>query len=1053
MSSRRNQLSLLAAAFLLMLSGCGGGGGNTGSVIDPEPIALAGVSSNHGLAPLDAFTVQPGATQERGNVEVSCPAGGAACVLSVAADGTVEYARTGGMPSVMSASMALAGLSSNHGLAPLDAFTVPPGATQERGNVEVSCPAGGAACVLSVAADGTVEYARTGGMPSVMSASMALAGLSSNHGLAPLDAFTVPPGATQERGNVEVSCPAGGAACVLSVAADGTVEYARTGGMPSVMSASMALAGLSSNHGLAPLDAFTVPPGATQERGNVEVSCPAGGAACVLSVAADGTVEYARTGGMPSVMSASMALAGLSSNHGLAPLDAFTVPPGATQERGNVEVSCPAGGAACVLSVAADGTVEYARTGGMPSVMSASMALAGLSSNHGLAPLDAFTVPPGATQERGNVEVSCPAGGAACVLSVAADGTVEYARTGGMPSVGSASMALAGLSSNHGLAPLDAFTVPPGATQERGNVEVSCPAGGAACVLSVAADGTVEYARTGGMPSVMSAREFLEIPSVHGLTEGLITVQSGASKEHGNVILSCPASEEACVLTVATDGMVTYARTGGTPTFMLIPPEEFPELPLWRPVHAAQAPTIDNQDTLHVGANVASLAEMLTPGESYGGIATSSGWVKDGTSADRVVEFLGQHVGATTSEAGGGYTFTLAATGLPTFSEPPTVRVASGTSDEFVDHAVRAVQLINAALPYEQRIVFSSDRAPPLAAIEDISDGEIFVDFAASADDWNLVNRDYRPGAAAIAQYDPIYEWDAAQQRSEHKGMRAAHVWFDLERIMNAAWVRNPDTGEYEETVLDMPVTDPEIRVYSEADIFSIIVHELLHELGFLAHNDGVRFEDSLMRGSSLLVTQTLPAIDSDALLAAYDRLEPGTEPEELSAQNLGPWTDTSFHVRGDFDFPGGGVSFGVASRNGRAQPWASGPTPWTELTDNPELSGAVTWSGALLGITPSDDTVSGSTRLTIELSTLSGQQDFTRLESWGTNSAPGAMGQGTLWGDGDLSYSIEVHGNSFVQNGGDEGEVTGTFMGAAHEAMGGVLERTDLAAGFGGMR
>ena len=611
---------------------------------------------------------------------------------------------------------------------------------------------------------------------------------------------------------------------------------------------------------------------------------------------------------------------------------------------------------------------------------------------------------------------------------------------------------VSGTPANHGLVPMGAFTVQPGATEEHGNVEVSCPGGGPACVVSVAADGTVEYERTGGMPAIMSASESLTIPQVHGLSEGSITVQAGASEEYANVILSCPASGAACVVTVAIDGMVTYARTGGAPTFMLIPPEEFPELPLWQPVHAAQAPTIDYQNTLHVGANVAPPAEMLTVGESYRGIATSSGWVQDGTTADRVIEFLDRHVGAGTSIAGDDYTFTRSATGLPTFSEPPTVRLAAGTSDEFTEYAVRAVQLINAALPYDKRIVFSSNPAPPLAAIDEIPDGQIFIDFAASDEEWNLLSRG-RPGAAAGAEFDPIREWDPLQQRWEDKGMRAGHVWFDLERILNAAWVLNPGTGQFEDTVLDMPVTDPEIRVYDEEHIFSIMVHELLHELGFLAHNDGVRFEDSLMRGTSLLVGQTLPTIDSDALLAAYARLEPGTEPEALSVQSLGPWTDTSFHIRGSFEFPSGEAAFGVASRNGRAQPWATGPTPWTELSDNLELSGTVTWSGALLGITPSDETVSGSTSLAVELSTLIGDLDFTGLESWGTNAAPGEMGQGSIWGDGDLAYSIEVRGNSFVQNGGDDGEVTGTFLGAGHEAMGGVLERTDLAAGFGGMR
>ena len=619
------------------------------------------------------------------------------------------------------------------------------------------------------------------------------------------------------------------------------------------------------------------------------------------------------------------------------------------------------------------------------------------------------------------------------------------------PSQEDTTIVVPGMPSNHGLSE-GSITVQPGASTEHGNVILSCPAGGVACVLTIATDGMVAYARTGGMPSVMFASESLTIPEVHGLSEGLITVQPGASEEHGNVILSCPASGVACVLTIATDGMVAYARTGGTPTFMLIPPEEFPELPLWQSVHAAQAPIIDYQDSLHIGANVAAPAEMLTAGVSYGVIATSSGWVQDGTAADRIIEFLGQHIGATISSSGG-YTYPRSTPGLSTFSGPPTVRLAAGTSNEFTQYAIRAVQLINTALPYEQRILFSSISAPALAAIEDIPDGEIFINFAASSDNWPFPTSSFRPDSVGVAQAGPIFEWDTGQQRWESKGMRATHTWFDLERIRNAAWVLNPNTGQYEETLLDTPVTDPEVRVYSEEAIFSKMVHFLLHNMGLLAHNDGARFEDSILRDTSSLEVESLPVIDSDALLAAYARLEPGTEPEELSAQNLGPWTDTSFHIRGNFEFPGGKAAFGVTSRNGRAQPWASGPTPWTELTDNAALSGTVTWSGALLGITLSDETISGSTSLTIELSTLSGQLDFTGLESWGTNSAPGEMGQGSIWGDGDLAYSIEVHGNSFIQNGGDDGEVTGTFLGAAHEAMGGVLERNDLAAGFGGVR
>ena len=59
----------------------------------------------------------------------------------------------------------------------------------------------------------------------------------------------------------------------------------------------------------------------------------------------------------------------------------------------------------------------------------------------------------------------------------------------------------------------------------------------------------------------------------------------------------------------------------------------------------------------------------------------------------------------------------------------------------------------------------------------------------------------------------------------------------------------------------------------------------------------------------------------------------------------------------------------------------------------------------------------------------------------------------GTAWGDGTLTYIVEVRGNTFVQTGGDDGAVIGVFAGRRHEGMGGVLERTDLTAAFTGER
>ena len=131
--------------------------------------------------------------------------------------------------------------------------------------------------------------------------------------------------------------------------------------------------------------------------------------------------------------------------------------------------------------------------------------------------------------------------------------------------------------------------------------------------------------------------------------------------------------------------------------------------------------------------------------------------------------------------------------------------------------------------------------------------------------------------------------------------------------------------------------------------------------------------------------------------------------------------------------------------RNGFAQPWAYGPIPDPDLADNPTLSDNASWTGRLLGLTPIAEVVGGTADMSVELATLDGTLGFDDLESWPAGAAPGAIGSGRQWGDGDLDYSIAVDGNTFIQTGG--------FFGAGHEAMGGTLERNDIAAGFGGTR
>ena len=83
----------------------------------------------------------------------------------------------------------------------------------------------------------------------------------------------------------------------------------------------------------------------------------------------------------------------------------------------------------------------------------------------------------------------------------------------------------------------------------------------------------------------------------------------------------------------------------------------------------------------------------------------------------------------------------------------------------------------------------------------------------------------------------------------------------------------------------------------------------------------------------------------------------------------------------------------------------------------------------------------------------MSGSLDFSGLEHWPANTAPGAEETGATLRDGRLRYRFTVRGNAFIQFGDDAGQATGAFLGPSHEGMGGVLVREDLSAGFAGQR
>ena len=422
-------------------------------------------------------------------------------------------------------------------------------------------------------------------------------------------------------------------------------------------------------------------------------------------------------------------------------------------------------------------------------------------------------------------------------------------------------------------------------------------------------------------------------------------------------------------------------------------------LPQGRPADAGQSPAIQFGNELRVGTMPPPAAAGLASAPAHGQAAVRHGRIRDGVGASALAAYL-QHdaTGAVPDPAGH----------VRRFPAAPAVRFVTGTTAAQAGEIVRAVQLLNANLPRDYQLAVDPAAVPdPGPGHQILPHGQILVEYD-RREDWEI-----QPPAdySGLAQ---IYT-------TTTPGVIAyARVWVDHTRL-------------------------PASRT------LTALVHELDHALGRL-HPDPGRFPGTIMQPAPTAVAgYVLHPLDREALLAVHGALQPGTAPGDI-ATDLGPWEDESLHVRGDL----GDLAFGAALRNGLVRPWAAGPRPGAGLADNAQLSGSASWSGRLLGLTPAGAAVAGAAvagaaALGVDLAALTGDLDFTELESWA--GAPGAPGSGTVFGDGDLNYGIAVRGNTFARASGDAGAVTGVFFGAGHEGKGGTLVRDDLSAGFAGTR
>ncbi len=231
-----------------------------------------------------------------------------------------------------------------------------------------------------------------------------------------------------------------------------------------------------------------------------------------------------------------------------------------------------------------------------------------------------------------------------------------------------------------------------------------------------------------------------------------------------------------------------------------------------------------------------------------------------------------------------------------------------------------------------------------------------------------------------------------------------------------------------------------------------VVVHELAHALGIHGHVDSIEFPDSIMGGSGEYfpnLGHVISRIDREVLQIIY--MSQRTD----RYNDWGEWTDTSFHLVGRTE--DGDLNFGVALFNGLPQPWVRGARPGSDLADNYRVRGTATWNGSLLGFSgPSP--IAGDARMRVNVASLSdpdSEQDLIFRDIYFLNRFD-SESEDRWFPTRNIDYKVRISGNLFENvkaQGYEQGHVTGAFLGAKHEYMGGTVKRTDMIGAFGGKR
>lgn len=638
---------------------------------------------------------------------------------------------------------------------------------------------------------------------------------------------------------------------------------------------------------------------------------------------------------------------------------------------------------------------------------------------------------------------------------------------GGVPAV---RPGIVDLPADHGLVAGE-ITVAAGASVEHGNVVVECPAAGGACEITVMGDGTALYDREGGVPRVRPRYDAWG-PLGHGLTAGEITVPAGDSREHGNMVITCPPGGGACVVRVEADGTAVYAATGGFPAFTFVHPTYERDNPTaedlldhWNePERLRTALGLSDVDPTNEADRTRRISGLVN---MAGGDPTRTR-TKLRNVRPEDIEIIGERDGITYGRWTGGPAGTLNieldwrfAPGVDSATRARMERAAKSWSRRLLDDF--DVRTVEAGTTVSIGRALDGRPEPMVTLTEDVSINGILMVMSHDTEDplsggtflrWEATEDDFEPwmGSVILSQKnldegETIGNWWLIYVMAHELG-HAIGVNDDSIPSINRYINRQDHTFEGPESrranggePVPFQWLDPDGRTWVEPGTPGGTVD--YSHLGAC---------DSIMAYCGHYRTTYEPTDLDFAFLddIGYEILDAETaaRPELYGYGAWGHHSAWGIGVEREWSYEDDGQDVAAYDRL-RAGADAFGIRPTADLADGP-LDGTVSWNGSLLGADlgrPMLPPVFGDAALQVELSTLQGTAMFDDLTVH-------VDGVSRAFRAPRLEYDIGVTGNTFSDEGG---RVLGGFYGPAHEEMAGVLDdrtaEVSLLAGFGGKR